>query len=71
VPVALTEALSNAMLRGNGEDRAKEVRVRAVVDATRLVVEVEDEGTGFDLEGCTGDPTSPGALAREDGPGSS
>jgi serine/threonine-protein kinase RsbW len=69
VPVALTEALSNAMLRGNGEDRAKEVRVRAVVDASRLVVEVEDEGTGFDLEGCTGDPTTPEALAREDGRG--
>ena len=69
VPVALTEALSNAMLRGNGEDRAKEVRVRAVVDATRLIIEVEDEGTGFDLEGCTGDPTAPDALAREDGRG--
>jgi len=69
VPVALTEALSNAMLRGNGEDRANEVRVRAVVDASRLVVEVEDEGTGFDLEGCTGDPTTPEALAREDGRG--
>lgn len=69
VPVALTEAISNAMLRGNGDDRTKEVRVRAVVDATRLVVEVEDEGTGFDLEGWTGDPTAPDALAREDGRG--
>lgn len=69
VPVALTEALANAMLRGNGDDRAKEVRVRAVVDATRLVVEVEDEGAGFDLEACTGDPSAPGQLTREDGRG--
>jgi anti-sigma regulatory factor (Ser/Thr protein kinase) len=29
VPVALTEALSNAILRGNADDPAKQVRVRA------------------------------------------
>ena len=32
LPVALTEALSNAILRGNGEDDAKEVRVRVVIE---------------------------------------
>lgn len=69
VPVALTEALSNAILRGNGEDAGKEVRVRAEVSELRLVVEVTDEGDGFDLEACTGDPTSPENLAREDGRG--
>ncbi len=69
VPVALTEALSNAILRGNGEDAAKQVRVRAEVSELRLVLEVEDEGDGFDLEACTEDPTSPENLAREDGRG--
>lgn len=69
VPVALTEALANAMLRGNGEDRRKAVRVRAVVDASRLVVEVEDEGAGFDLEACTTDPTTPDRLEAEAGRG--
>src|ERR1041384_1931477 len=49
VPVALTEALSNAILRGNGDNPAKHVHVRAEVDAERLVVEVGDEGTGFDM----------------------
>lgn len=69
VPVALTEALSNAILRGNGDDVSRHVRVRAEVTDGELVLEVEDEGTGFDLEACTEDPTIPENLEREDGRG--
>jgi serine/threonine-protein kinase RsbW len=69
VPVALTEALSNAILRGNRGARDKHVRVRAVVSDNSLVLEVADEGTGFDLDACTIDPTAPGSLEREDGRG--
>jgi serine/threonine-protein kinase RsbW len=69
VPVALTEALSNAILRGNREDASKSVRVRAAFDRERMVVEVRDEGTGFDLDACTGDPTTDENLLREDGRG--
>lgn len=69
VPVALTEALSNAILRGNRGIRDKHVRVRAVVSDHALVLEVADEGTGFDLDACTIDPTRPGNLEREDGRG--
>jgi serine/threonine-protein kinase RsbW len=69
VPVALTEALSNAILRGNREMPSRSVRVRAEVDRERLVLEVADEGTGFDLEACLVDPTSPENLTREDGRG--
>ncbi len=69
VPVALTEALSNAILRGNGEDAAKQVHVRATFENGHLVLEVEDEGSGFDLEACTEDPTTPENLEREDGRG--
>ena len=69
VPVALTEALSNAILRGNGDDPAKHVHVRAEVDSERLVVEVADEGKGFDLEASLSDPTTPGNIDREDGRG--
>lgn len=69
IPVALTEALSNAILRGNGEDAAKTVRVRVEFSEREIVVEVEDEGTGFDLEACTEDPTTPENLEREDGRG--
>jgi len=69
VPVALTEAIANAMVRGHGEDVAKEVRVRAEVSEVRLVIEVEDEGAGFDLDACCVDPTTPERLEREDGRG--
>jgi serine/threonine-protein kinase RsbW len=69
VPVALTEALSNAILRGNHDDVLREVHVRADVDSSRLVLEVRDEGDGFDLEACTEDPTTPENLVREDGRG--
>jgi serine/threonine-protein kinase RsbW len=69
VPVALTEALSNAILRGNAEEPARHVQVRCDVDSNRLVVEVVDEGTGFDLSGCMEDPTLPENIVREDGRG--
>jgi serine/threonine-protein kinase RsbW len=69
VPVALSEALSNAMLRGNQDDRAKRVRIRASVDHRALVLEIADEGVGFDLERCTRDPTTPENVALEDGRG--
>lgn len=69
VPVALTEALSNAILRGNGDDPDKHVHVRAEVDAQRLVLEVADEGKGFDLASSLVDPTTPENIDREDGRG--
>ncbi len=69
VPVALTEALSNAILRGNQDNIARSVHVHANVDSSRLVLEVRDEGSGFDLDACTEDPTTPENLLREDGRG--
>jgi serine/threonine-protein kinase RsbW len=69
VPVALSEALSNAILYGNGEDPDKFVRVRANLDELRLVIEVTDEGGGFDLATSTSDPTADENLEREDGRG--
>ncbi|HTA74914.1 MAG TPA: ATP-binding protein [Gemmatimonadaceae bacterium] len=69
IPVALSEALSNAMLRGNADDSAKHVRVRALVDKAALVLEITDEGVGFDIDRCTRDPTTPENVVREDGRG--
>jgi serine/threonine-protein kinase RsbW len=69
VPVALTEVLANAILRGNREQAGKTVRVRARVDDIELVVEVADDGAGFDLDACTADPTSPDRIELEDGRG--
>ena len=69
VPVALTEALSNAILRGNQDDPRKHVFVRVHVDVHVLTIEVGDQGRGFDIEECTLDPTTPERLLREDGRG--
>ncbi len=69
VPVALTEALSNAILRGNGEVVSRSVHVRARFGTEELVLEVRDEGAGFDLDDCTADPTTAENIAREDGRG--
>jgi serine/threonine-protein kinase RsbW len=68
-PVALSEAISNAILRGNRENPEKHVLVRANLNSGELVVEVTDEGAGFDMDRCTVDPTNPENLLREDGRG--
>lgn len=69
VPVALTEALSNAMLRGNHEDFTKGVRIRGTLDDEVLILEVEDEGAGFDLDACLLEPGRDNNMYREDGRG--
>jgi serine/threonine-protein kinase RsbW len=69
IPVALSEALSNAILRGNGERTDAHVQVKVDVTRERLILEVLDEGLGFDFEDCLTDPTEPGNLEREDGRG--
>ncbi len=69
LPVALTEALSNAILRGNQDDPRKCVRVHARIDMSVLIVDVMDEGAGFDLDACLTDPTTQDRLHREDGRG--
>ena len=68
VRVALTEALSNAILRGNGVD-GSQVRVLATITDDALVFDVVDEGDGFDLAATRPDPTAPENLLREDGRG--
>ena len=69
VPVALTEALSNAILRGNADDPHKHVTIRARIDPVTLVVEVMDEGNGFDMDECLVDPTTPDRILSEQGRG--
>jgi len=68
VRVALSEAISNAILRGNGVGDNKHVRIRAVVSDETVVFDVVDEGPGFDLSSIP-DPTSPDNILREDGRG--
>jgi serine/threonine-protein kinase RsbW len=68
VPVALSEALSNAIIRGNANGKGKHVRVRAVVSDDAIVFDVTDEGPDFDMEKERVEPTAE-TIMREDGRG--
>ena len=68
VPVALSEALSNAIIRGNANGRGKHVWVRAMVSDDAIVFDVRDEGPDFDMEKERVEPT-PETVMREDGRG--
>lgn len=69
VPVALSEALSNAILRGNESQPDKSVRIRAIVDSGDLIFEIVDEGAGFDIETSKLDPTTAENIGKEEGRG--
>lgn len=66
--VGLTEALSNAMLYGNGEDPDKRVRLELILDEKRITARVIDQGDGFDPEQVP-DPTNPSNLEKPRGRG--
>lgn len=46
--VALSDALANAIVRGNREDTAKQVYVQVEVHPDAVNIHVTDEGEGFD-----------------------
>jgi serine/threonine-protein kinase RsbW len=66
--VVLSEALSNAIMRGNREDRGKWVHIRAELDATIIQLEVTDEGAGFD-PAAVPEPIRPEQLDEANGRG--
>jgi serine/threonine-protein kinase RsbW len=68
IRLALEEAVVNGLRHGNGGDPAKRVRVRWRLWPEALLVEVEDEGPGFD-PGRVPDPTAPENLDRPGGRG--
>jgi serine/threonine-protein kinase RsbW len=68
VRLALEEAIANALKHGNGGDPARGVHVRYRADRREFLVEVEDEGTGFD-PAAVPDPRAPENLERPGGRG--
>ena len=66
--VGLTEALSNAMLYGNGDDPSKSVVVEVSMWAGRVQAIVRDQGIGFDPT-LVPDPTRPENLMKPCGRG--
>jgi serine/threonine-protein kinase RsbW len=69
IPVAITEALSNAIMRGNDGVVSRRVQIVVELDPTQLRVEVTDEGQGFDLTAMQHSPDEADWLEREDGRG--
>jgi serine/threonine-protein kinase RsbW len=58
VEIALREALANAIIHGNHEDRRKHVHVTCWCEPDEVSIAVKDEGKGFDTNNVP-DPTSP------------
>ncbi|MBX3448073.1 MAG: ATP-binding protein [Planctomycetaceae bacterium] len=68
IRLSLEEALVNAIKHGNGMDPSKSVRVCCQIDTETVVVEIEDEGDGFQPEEVP-DPTAEENLERPCGRG--
>lgn len=66
--VVLSEALANAILRGNREDSGKSVDVRAVLLAEEVRLHVTDQGPGFDPRQVP-ESLEPGHLEEANGRG--
>lgn len=66
--VAVAEALANAIVAGNQEDRSKWVEVQAECCGEQIRIEVTDQGPGFDPLQITA-PTLPDDLDRPNGRG--
>lgn len=66
--LSVRESVTNAILHGNKQDRAKKVGVYFSFLKDRLVIRVTDEGSGFD-ESRLPDPLNPRNLLKPSGRG--
>jgi len=68
IKLALEEALTNAYRHGNRCDPRKHIVIRYEVTPERIVIEVEDQGAGFNPTQVP-DPTQPEFIDRPHGRG--
>jgi len=68
VLLAVTEATTNAIIHANKSDINKKVTIDAEVLDSKLIINVKDEGEGFDPTDIP-DPTEPENLLRDHGRG--
>ncbi len=66
--IALTEAVTNAIVHGNKLDSNKYVDVSYINDNTSICFIVKDEGVGFDYKALP-DPTAPENIEKPTGRG--
>jgi serine/threonine-protein kinase RsbW len=68
VEIALREAMANAIIHGNREDRRKYVHVTCCCEPDEVSIAVKDEGKGFDTNSLP-DPTAPENIGSVHGRG--
>lgn len=68
VRLSLEEAIINAIKHGNKLDPNKQVHVRYTINDKHFLIEIEDQGPGFDPVDIP-DPTAPENLERPSGRG--
>ena len=66
--MAIREAVTNAVVHGNKQDKTKEVEVTFSSSPGALEIEVSDQGNGFDAA-CVPDPTDPANIMKTSGRG--
>lgn len=68
IGTAVREAVANAIKHGNNSDASKQVSVDFELQGNEVVIEVKDEGVGFDPERVP-NPLEPENLLKPDGRG--
>jgi len=68
IDIAVREAVANAIKHGNDQDPAKQVHVDVTLAGGELVIQVQDEGRGFDPSHLD-DPRAPENLLKPNGRG--
>ena len=66
--LAVTEAVTNAIIHANKCDESKKVKIDVQKDGSKLIIKVKDEGKGFDPAKVP-DPTQPENLLKDSGRG--
>lgn len=66
--IAVTEAVNNAIIHGNKQNKDKTVSISFGLEGKRLTVSIEDQGKGFDPDKLS-DPLAPENLLKESGRG--
>jgi serine/threonine-protein kinase RsbW len=69
LPLAVDEAVSNAIVHGNRQDPRKHVEVEGSIDAGLLRLKVRDEGPGFRRDAAVPSPVDPENLLAPSGRG--
>jgi serine/threonine-protein kinase RsbW len=68
IPLACDEAITNAIIHGNGSDPEKKVSIQIYISSSRIKVRIKDQGEGFDVASVA-DPTEGTNILRPSGRG--